>query len=32
MESVQCICIAYSRIGIGLTEVSEQLSKVDQSD
>jgi len=33
-ESVQCICIAYTHreVSIGLTEISEQLSKVDQSD
>jgi len=29
-ESVQCICIAYSEVRV--TEISEQLSKVDQSD
>ena len=30
MESVQCISIAYSEVHI--TEISEQLSRVDQSD
>jgi len=30
MESVQCISVAYSEVR--LTEISEQLSKVDQSD
>jgi len=29
-ESVQCISIAYSEVRI--TEISQQLSKVDQSD
>ena len=30
LDSVQCICIAYSEVRI--TEISQQLSKVDQSD
>ena len=29
-ESVQCICIAYSEVRISITEISEQLSRVDQ--
>jgi len=29
-ESVQCISVAYSEVRI--TEISEQLSRVDQSD
>jgi len=30
-ESVQCISIAYSEVRIGLAEISEQLSRVDQN-
>jgi len=31
-ESVQCISTAYGEVRITVTEISEQLNRVDQSD